>query len=180
MPDSDDWKEKQLREANGSMRKEGTISEAALKVGTDPETVQSLISMAEQILPLAYAPYSGFHVAAALLCKDGTVYTGCNVENASYPAGICAERTAVSKAVSEGKREFYAILIMGGNAGRAEGFCPPCGICRQVLREFVNPEEFQVILAKQSGEYRMMTLEELLPESFGPDFAEYGNLSKIQ
>lgn len=79
------------------MRKECTISEAALKVGTDPETVRCLISMAEQILPLAYAPYSEFHVAAALLCKDGTVYTGCNVENASYPAGICAERTAVSR-----------------------------------------------------------------------------------
>lgn len=137
------------------------------------ENIQKMLRMAEQTLSLAYAPYSRFQVAVALLCQDGTVYTGCNVENASYPAGICAERTAVSKAVSEGKREFSAILILGGNEGRAEAFCPPCGICRQVLREFADPNEFQVILAKQNGEYRVMTLEELLPESFGPDFVKH-------
>ena len=137
------------------------------------ENIQKMLGMARQTLSLAYAPYSRFQVAAALLCKDGTIYTGCNVENASYPAGICAERTAVSKAVSEGKREFSAILILGGNEGRAETFCPPCGICRQVLREFADPNEFQVILAKETREYRVMTLEELLPESFGPDFVKH-------
>ena len=142
---------------------------------------KALVREAFAAREMAYVPYSAFAVGAALLCADGTVYTGCNVESASYPATICAERTAFAKAVSEGKRNFKAIAVAGARTGeQPQAACPPCGICRQVLREFVNPEEFQVILAKQSGEYRMMTLEELLPESFGPDFAEYGNLSKMQ
>ena len=135
-----------------------------------PLPLPTLIEAAKRQLALAYAPYSGFHVAAALLCRDGSIYTGCNVENASYPAGNCAERTAVFKAVSEGKRDFICIVIMGGKNGRAEDYCPPCGICRQVLREFVHPKEFQVILAKPTGEYRVLFLEELLPESFGPEY----------
>ncbi|MCI8549208.1 MAG: cytidine deaminase [Lachnospiraceae bacterium] len=129
-----------------------------------------MIAMAKEQLTMAYAPYSGFYVAAALLCRDGSVYTGCNVENSSYPAGNCAERTAVFKAVSEGKREFSCIVIMGGNAGKVEAYCPPCGICRQVLREFCRPSEFFVILAKSEEDYRVFSLEELLPESFGPEF----------
>ena len=132
--------------------------------------IRELIGSAKEQLRLAYAPYSRFHVAAALLCKDGTVYTGCNVENASYPAGNCAERTAVFKAVSEGKREFSCIVIMGGNLGNIESYCPPCGICRQVLREFCLPSEFWVILAKSEEDYQRFSLEELLPESFGPEF----------
>ncbi len=133
------------------------------------DKIRELVGMAKEQLGLAYAPYSGFHVAAALLSKDGRIYTGCNVENASYPAGNCAERTALFKAVSEGKREFSCIVIMGGAGGRVESYCPPCGICRQALREFCRPSEFFVILARSEEDYRIFTLEELLPESFGPE-----------
>lgn len=133
------------------------------------EQICRLIGRAKEQLELAYAPYSGFHVAAALLCRDGTIYTGCNVENASYPAGNCAERTAVVKAVSEGKREFSCIVIMGGKAGKIEDYCPPCGICRQLLREFCRPGEFLVVLARSEADYRTFSLAELLPESFGPE-----------
>lgn len=128
-----------------------------------------LVDEARKCLPFAYAPYSRFHVAAALLCGDGTVYTGCNVENASYPAGCCAERTAFFKAVSEGKRNFAAIAIVGGRDGDDAGYCPPCGICRQVMREFADPETFQVILAARGKPVRCFSLAELLPESFGPE-----------
>lgn len=117
----------------------------------------------------AYAPYSHFSVAAALLCRDGSVYTGCNVENASYPAGICAERSAFSAAVSDGKREFSAIAIAGGKNGHAEDYCAPCGICRQVMREFTDPSTFLILLEKSSGDRKEYTLEQLLPESFGPE-----------
>ncbi len=128
-----------------------------------------LLEKARQARKNSYSPYSKFAVGAALLCSDGTVYTGCNIENASYPAGMCAERTAVSKAVSEGHRDFTAIAISGGAAGEktiapSQTPCPPCGICRQVLREFVNPKIFRVIL-----EGKIYTLEELLPDSFGPE-----------
>ena len=128
--------------------------------------IRDLIRKAVQAQQQAYAPYSGFYVGAALLCADGTVYTGCNVENASYPAGNCAERTAVFKAASEGKREFAAIAIVGGKEGRAEECCTPCGICRQVLSEFCDPEAFSVICAKDPEEYEVYTLAELLPYSF--------------
>ena len=134
----------------------------------DESMVRLLIERAEKTLPRAYAPYSRFHVAAALLCRDGSIYTGCNIENASYPAGICAERTAVFKAVSEGRRDFSCIVVMGGKEGKVEEYCPPCGICRQVLREFADPAGFCVILAKNREDYRIFSLEELLPESFGP------------
>ena len=118
------------------------------------DKIRELVGRAKEQLGLAYAPYSGFHVAAALLSKDGRIYTGCNVENASYPAG---------------KREFSCIVIMGGAGGRVESYCPPCGICRQALREFCRPSEFFVILARSEEDYRIFTLEELLPESFGPE-----------
>ena len=129
--------------------------------------ISDLIRKALKARENAYAPYSGFHVGAALLCADGTVYTGCNVENASYPAGNCAERTAVFKAVSEGKTAFSAICIAGGPKDGDLDFCPPCGICRQVLSEFCNTETFPVILAKNREEYRVYMLEKLLPLSFG-------------
>ena len=141
-------------------------------VKTEPpgrKTVQDLIGKALCAASLAYAPYSHFQVGAALLCADGSVCTGCNVENASYPAGLCAERAAVAKAVSGGKREFAAIAIVGGRDGKVTDFCPPCGICRQVLREFADPKRFYVILAASADRYRLFTLEELLPESFGPE-----------
>ena len=129
---------------------------------------KALIRTALDGLGRSYAPYSHFHVSAALLCRDGKVYTGNNIENAAYSPGICAERCAFFKAVSEGKREFAAIAICGGKDGEAEDYCPPCGVCRQVMREFCGPS-FRILLVKGTGERREFTLAELLPESFGPD-----------
>ena len=112
----------------------------------------------------AYAPYSGYHVGAALLCADGTVYTGCNVENASYGATNCAERTAIFKAVSEGRRDFTALAVCGGKDGIITGAFPPCGICRQVMAEFCGGD-FPVYLVNESG-YDTLTLAQLLPRGF--------------
>ena len=123
-----------------------------------------LIEMAKKAMDGAYAPYSGFRVGAALLCADGTVYTGCNIENASYSPTICAERTAFAKAVSEGKRAFTAIAICGGKDGEISGICPPCGVCRQVMAEFCRPD-FEILLAKPEG-YETRRLSQLLPDSF--------------
>ena len=117
----------------------------------------------------AYVPYSGFAVGAALRTKDGTVYTGCNIENASYPLTNCAERTAVFSAAGAGERQFEAIAIAGGPAGgEALVSCPPCGACRQVLREFCGPD-FRILYSDGRGGFRETTLEALLPESFGPE-----------
>ena len=132
-------------------------------------TDSELVSLARAAMARAYAPYSGFQVGAALLAESGAVYLGCNIENSSYSPTICAERTAFAKAVSEGERAFTAIAIVGGKEGTCSGFCPPCGVCRQVMREFCNPDSFCIILAKSAGEYREYTLAQLLPESFGPD-----------
>ena len=128
-------------------------------------TPEQLISFAIDAMGKAYAPYSGFQVGAALLCSDGTVYTGCNIENAAYSPTNCAERTAVFKAVSEGRRDFTAIAICGGKGGQITGLCAPCGVCRQVLQEFC-PEDFPVYLAGPDG-YKALTLGDLLPYSFG-------------
>ena len=133
------------------------------------DMVKELAERALENLDRAYVPYSHFHVSAALLAEDGRVFTGVNVENASYPAGICAERTAFVKAVSEGAKEFSAIAICGGEDGHVTDYCPPCGICRQVMREFCNPKEMTVLLAKTPEDYREMKLEDLLPLSFGPE-----------
>lgn len=129
-----------------------------------------LIEMAIEARKMAYAPYSKFKVGAALLGKNGVVYKGCNIENASYPATNCAERTAVYNALMDGQKEFEAIAIVGGadEASTLE-YCSPCGICRQVMREFCEPASFEIIVAKNSQEYKVFTLEELLPESFGPE-----------
>lgn len=108
----------------------------------------------------AYAPYSNFKVGAALLCADGTIYKGCNIENASYPVTLCAERSALASAVSEGKRDFVAIVITGG-----EDYCFPCGMCRQALAEFCN-KDFRVVVAKNENETKVYKLYELLPETF--------------
>lgn len=127
---------------------------------------RDLISLACAARENAYAPYSGFAVGAALLCTDGTVYSGCNIENASYPVTCCAERTALFAAAAAGKRSFSAIAVVGGKIG-AEifCFCPPCGVCRQALAEFC-PGDFRVLLWNGST-VRAMTLSDLLPESFG-------------
>ena len=117
---------------------------------------------------MAYAPYTGFAVGAALLCRDGQVYTGCNIENAALTATNCAERTALFKAVSEGEREFEAIAIVGGKAQEPpREYCAPCGVCRQVMAEFCNTETFEIICNTENG-LRSFKLKELLPGSFGP------------
>ena len=127
-----------------------------------PET---LIEYAMDAMSRAYAPYSGYRVGAALLCADGAVYQGCNIENASYTPTLCAERTAFAKAVSEGVREFTAIAICGGKDGVITGLFPPCGVCRQVMAEFCGPD-FTVYLADKDGAYQTRTLAQLLPDSF--------------
>lgn len=131
---------------------------------------ENLIESAFEALGNSYAPYSGFHVAAAVITDTGNIYTGVNVENASYPAGICAECNAVGKAASCGERKIRTIAIAGRDAkGNSSGYVSPCGICRQVLREFSEPKDLKVIMAKSLTDYKEMTLEELLPESFGPE-----------
>ena len=125
-----------------------------------------LMRLAEDARAYSYTPYSHFAVGAALLTKSGKVYTGCNIENASYTPTVCAERTAVFKAVSEGEKEFAAIAIIGGPAGEKGRFCAPCGVCRQVLREFCELD-FRVLLGSVD-KVQAYTLKELLPTSFGP------------
>lgn len=125
-----------------------------------------LMCLAEDARAYSYVPYSHFAVGAALLTKDGKVYTGCNIENASYTPTICAERTAVFKAVSEGKKEFAVIAIIGGPTGEKGRFCAPCGVCRQVLREFCALD-FRILLGT-TEEVKSYTLADLLPTSFGP------------
>ena len=131
-------------------------------------TPEQLIDLAKDAMTRAYAPYSGFQVGAALLCADGTVYQGCNIENASFSPTVCAERTAIFKAVSEGRREFTALAVCGGKGGIIKGFFPPCGVCRQVMREFCK-DDFPVYLASVNGTWQATTLAELLPLSFRAD-----------
>ena len=131
---------------------------------------KELVREALEARKQSYCPYSSFAVGAALLCGDGTVFRGCNIENAAYPATNCAERTAMFKAVSEGNTDFRAIAIVGGPKGKEpKDFCAPCGVCRQVMREFCDPEEFRIILGAGTGEKQVYLLKELLPLSFGPD-----------
>ena len=128
-------------------------------------TPQELIQLAKEAMTHAYTPYSGFRVGAALLCADGSVYQGCNIENAAYSPTNCAERTAFFRAVYDGHREFTALAVCGGKDGIITGFCPPCGVCRQVMREFCR-EDFPVYLAGPDGQYQTRTLSQLLPDSF--------------
>lgn len=131
---------------------------------------EELIRAALEAREKSYSPYSHYRVGAALLSEDGEIITGCNVENASYGATCCAERTAVFKAISEGKRRFSAIAIAGGMEGKdPEDYAYPCGICRQVLSEFVGDDSFTVIAAKSVSDYKEYSLNELLPYSFGGD-----------
>ena len=130
-----------------------------------------LMQLAEEARKFAYCPYSHFAVGAALLTCDGKVYTGCNIESASYTPTNCAERTAVFKAVSEGEKRFAAIAVIGAPEGEKGRFCAPCGVCRQVLREFCEPETFRVLLGTTEG-VTSYTLAELLPASFSPSDLE--------
>jgi cytidine deaminase len=120
-----------------------------------------LIQEAIQASKNAYAPYSGYHVGAALLTEDGQIYQGCNVENAAYGSSICAERTAILKAVSERQQTFKAIAVATANGGA------PCGPCRQVMREFAP--NLTIVITDLAGNARVTTLSELLPDSFGPE-----------
>lgn len=137
---------------------------------TDIETVKRLIREAVQARKKAYAPYSHFTVGAALLSGDGIIYTGCNIENAAYGPSNCAERTAFFKAVSEGGRSFEAIAVVGAGETEEQGqYVPPCGVCRQVMAEFCNPQDFDIIVARSEDDYYIKALKDLLPDSFGPE-----------
>ena len=134
-----------------------------------------LIDLAWKARENAYVPYSHFKVGACIALKDGTFVQGCNIENAAYTPTNCAERTAFFKAVSEGVKEFQAICIVGGKDGVITEYAAPCGVCRQVMMEFCDPETFQIILAVSREKYDIFTLKELLPFGFGPD-----NLKKLK
>jgi len=127
-------------------------------------TREELKATAVRMLDRAYCPYSHFPVGAALECADGTVFTGCNIENAAYPVGTCAERTAMGKAISEGHRDFVRIVV----AGRSEDYCVPCGMCRQFMQEFAP--QMEVICLNGKGAEMSLTLKELLPHGFDHSF----------
>lgn len=135
---------------------------------TEKNMIKKLITTAIAQLDFSYAPYSDFKVGAALLTEKGDIYTGCNIENAAYTPTNCAERTAFFKAVSEGVRGFQAICIVGGQSGILTEYAAPCGVCRQVMMEFCDPETFQIILALDQEHYDIYTLKEMLPLGFGP------------
>lgn len=128
-------------------------------------TPEKLMEAAVEAMGHSYSPYSGYKVGAALLCSDGTVYQGCNIENASYSPTICAERTAFFKATYDGHRDFTAIAVCGGKNGVITGAFPPCGVCRQVMREFCS-DNFVVYLSDAEGKLQSFTLAQLLPQSF--------------
>ncbi|MEE0096601.1 MAG: cytidine deaminase [Oscillospiraceae bacterium] len=128
-------------------------------------TKEELARKAVEAMGHAYAPYSGYLVGAALLTADGTVYQGCNIENASFTPTVCAERTAFFKAIYDGKRDFRAIAVVGGKGGTVTGFFPPCGVCRQVMREFCR-DDFEVYLVGKDNEIKALTLKDILPYSF--------------
>lgn len=127
-------------------------------------TPEKLCELAKEAMQHSYSPYSGYKVGAALLCADGTVYTGCNIENASFTPTICAERTAIFKAVYDGHRDFVAIAVCGGKDGVITGQFPPCGVCRQVMREFCG-DDFKILMVNPEG-FAEVTLAQLLPYSF--------------
>ena len=128
-------------------------------------TAKELCALAIEAMDHAYVPYSGYKVGAALLCADGTVYQGCNIENAAYGPTNCAERTAFFKAVYDGHRDFVSIAVCGGKDGVITGSFPPCGVCRQVMREFCG-DDFIIYMVGAEGKYEAVTLAQLLPFSF--------------
>lgn len=135
-----------------------------------PEIIQKLIAAAIRARKNSYSPYSHYQVGAALLTADDQIIMGCNIENAAYGPSNCAERTAFFKAVSEGSREFRAIAVVGSPEGDVlTQYAYPCGVCRQVMMEFCNPETFRIIVAQSTEDYHVMTLGQLLPEGFGPE-----------
>ena len=127
--------------------------------------MNELIIAAEKAVGNSYSPYSGFAVGAALLCSDGKIFTGCNIENASFSPTVCAERTALFKAVSEGEKKFEMIAVCGGKDGKIKGIFPPCGVCRRVMSEFCPPD-MPVLLMKSKTAFERTTLAELIPYAF--------------
>jgi len=132
------------------------------------ELEQKLMQTAIEYRKRSYSPYSGYQVGAALLSADGEIFGGCNIENAAFSPTNCAERTALFKAVSEGKKEFTAIAVVGGKKGAELEFCTPCGVCRQALVEFCDPKSFVVYLGTGTDNYKGYLLDEILPFSFSP------------
>ena len=132
--------------------------------------IKELVKSAIEARNFSYAPYSNFNTGAALLTKDDKIYKGCNIENAAYSPTNCAERTAFFKAISEGHREFKAIAVVGGSKNKGiEDYCPPCGVCRQVMLEFCNPDTFYIILAKSETDIKIYTLSQIIPLNFTND-----------
>lgn len=131
------------------------------------EQKKELFTIAKHMLNFSYAPYSNFKVGAALITKEGKIFTGCNVENAAYGPSNCAERTAFFKAISEGELSFEGIMIVGGPNGIIKDYCAPCGVCRQVMMEFCNPETFSIFLAKDENDIIEYKLKNLMPLGFG-------------
>ncbi|WP_317367233.1 cytidine deaminase [uncultured Tyzzerella sp.] len=134
--------------------------------------MKELVKKALEAQKFSYSPYSNFQVGAALLTKTGKIYTGCNIENAAYTPTNCAERTAFFKAISEGEKDFEAIAIVGNPKDSKENereYCAPCGVCRQVMAEFCKLKGFKVILGKSEDDYKVYTLEEILPLAFTKD-----------
>lgn len=161
MQDDNDQKTSLIPQQKGELlSKQSIVSRSVVK---------NLIRAAIEGMEKAYTPYSHFQVGAALLTKDQKIYTGCNIENASFTPTNCAERTAFFKAISEGEKNFAAIAVVGGKNGILTDYTPPCGVCRQVMREFVDPKSFLVIVAKSEDDYLLYFLEELLPLGFGPE-----------
>ena len=136
-------------------------------------TNEELCQKAIEAMQRSYSPYSNCKVGAALLARSGKVYLGCNIENASYSPTICAERTAFAKAVSEGEREFEAIAIVGSPNGKIDRVFAPCGVCRQVMAEFCDADNFRILLVKAPNAYEEVTLAELLPYTFDRRSIEY-------
>ena len=134
-------------------------------------TKTDLCKMAIEAMNNSYSPYSSYKVGAALLCDDGAVYTGCNIENASFSPTVCAERVAIFKAISENKYNFSMIAVAGGKDGEINGSFPPCGVCRQVIAEFCKPD-FEILLVKSENEFDTIKFKELLPYSFSPNNLE--------
>ena len=137
----------------------------------DEDMKRALIERAIEVLPNSYAPYSNYKVGAAVLMRSGNIYTGVNVENADFPATNCAERNAIQHAITEGEKEIVAVAVVGGpNAVISDEYCVPCGICRQVMREFADKDNLIILCAKSPDDYLEKTLEEMLPYSYGPEY----------
>lgn len=131
------------------------------------DTIKQLVKLAIEARNYSYAPYSHFNTGAALLTKDDKIYKGCNIENAAFSPTNCAERTAFFKAISEGHKEFKAIAVVGGSTDKGiEDYCPPCGVCRQVMLEFCDENTFYIILAKSENDVKIYSLKELIPINF--------------